>query len=174
MSIRNEDAIHIMCLVCKQLMLDYRKIADSLMKVISKVISLDMVNEDTDALMKETEIVKQKRTDLIRLYINKEIDHNEFTALRAKYDDEIGRLESVAENNKRQQDEKHRQKKLMEDIGRVVDELMGGIEYEDEFYTKLLDKIVVYDRESIDVYLNSLPFKWSYKLAGISYKGIRA
>ena len=40
------------------------------------------------------------------------------------------------------------------------DELIGGIEYEDEFYTQLLDKMVINDRENIDVYLNLLPLKW--------------
>ncbi len=47
-----------------------------------------------------------------------------------------------------------------------MDELIGGIEYEDEFYTQLLDKMVINDRENIDVYLNLLPLKWSYTVAG--------
>ncbi len=48
------------------------------------------------------------------------------------------------------------------DIKRVVDELLDGIACEEEFYTRLLDKMVINDRDNIDVYLNSLPFKWSY------------
>lgn len=59
-----------------------------------------------------------------------------------------------------------KQKEPMEDIKNAVDELIGGIEYEDEFYTQLLDKMVINDRENIDVYLNLLPLKWSYTVAG--------
>ena len=52
----------------------------------------------------------------------------------------------------------------------AVDELIGGIEYEDEFYTQLLDKMVINDRENIDVYLKLLPIKWSYTVATASKK----
>ena len=40
---------------------------------------------------------------------------------------------------------------------------MGGVEYEDEFYRQILDKIVVGSQGGMDVYLNMLPVKWSYK-----------
>ena len=53
----------------------------------------------------------------------------------------------------------------MKDIKKAIDELISGVEYEDEFYTQLLDKMVVNDRENIDVYLNLLPLKWSYTAA---------
>ena len=60
----------------------------------------------------------------------------------------------------------------MEDIKKAIDELISGIEYEDEFYTQLLDKMVVNDRENIDVYLNLLPLKWSYTVAKASKKAV--
>ena len=56
----------------------------------------------------------------------------------------------------------------VEDIKKAVEELIDGIEYEDEFYTQLLDKMVVNDRENIDIYLNLLPIKWSYTAAAAS------
>ena len=58
----------------------------------------------------------------------------------------------------------------MEDIKKAIDELISGIESEDEFYTQLLDKMVINDRENIDVYLNLLPLKWSYTVATVSKK----
>ena len=39
------------------------------------------------------------------------------------------------------------------------------MEYEDEFYKHILDKIVVMDKDHIDVYLHLLPVKWSYTVA---------
>ena len=165
-SIRNEEAIHIMYLVCKQLTIDRQKIADNLIKTVNKVISLDMTGADTNALEDKIEAAQKKRTDLIDLYTSGDIDRDEFTALRAKYDAEIDSLKSMAESIEKQQVVIAKQKELMEDIKNVVDELIGGIEYEDEFYTQLLDKMVINDRENIDVYLNLLPLKWSYTVAG--------
>ena len=165
-SIRNEEAIHIMYLVCKQLTIDRQKIADNLIKTINKVISLDMTGADTNTLEEKKEAAQKKRTDLIDLYTSGDIDRDEFTALRAKYDAEIDSLKSMMESMEKQQVVIAKQKELMEDIKNAVDELIGGIEYEDEFYTQLLDKMVINDRENIDVYLNLLPLKWSYTVAG--------
>ena len=165
-SIRNEEAIHIMYLVCKQLTIDRQKIADNLIKTINKVISLDMTGADTNTLEDKIEAAQKKRTDLIDLYTSGDIDRDEFTALRAKYDAEIDSLKPMVESMEKQQVVITKQKELMEDIKNAVNELIGGIEYEDEFYTQLLDKMVINDRENIDVYLNLLPLKWSYTVAG--------
>ncbi len=124
MSIRNEEAIHIMYLVCKQLTIDRSKISDNLIKTINKVIGVDMAGADINVLAEK-----------------------------------MGAAEK-----------KHKQQELMEDIKKTIDELISGIEYEDEFYTQLLDKMVVNDRENIDVYLNLLPIKWSYTVAKASKK----
>lgn len=95
MSIRNEDAVQIMRLVCGQLSIDRPKLSEPLMKNIQKVISSDL---------------------------------------------------------------KDGTEKRMIEIKNAVDELNGGVLYEDEFYAQLLEKMVVQDREHIDVYLQSLPF----------------
>lgn len=165
MSIRNEEAIHIMSLVCKQLTIDRQKISDNLIKMIHKVISMDVTGADTNVLREKMEAAKKKRTDLIDLYISGDIDRDEFSALRVKYDAEIDSLKSMMESIEKQQIVKRKQQELMEDIKKAIDELISGIEYEDEFYTQLLDKMVVNDRENIDVYLNLLPLKWSYTVA---------
>ncbi len=164
-SIRNEEAIRIMYLVCKQLTIDRQKIADNLMQTIRKVVSLDMTGADTNTLKDQIEAAQKRRTDLIDLYTSGDIDRDEFTDLRAKYDAEIDSLKSMVESMDKQQAVTAKQKELMEDIKNAVDELISGIEYEDEFYTQLLDKMVINDRENIDVYLNELPFKWSYTVA---------
>ncbi len=169
-SIRNEEAIHIMYLVCKQLTIDRRKISDNLIKTINKVISMDITGADTNALAEKIETAKKKRTDLIDLYTSGDIDRDEFSKLRAKYDAEIDSLKSMMESIEKQQFAIAKQQELMADIKSAVDELIGGIEYEDEFYTQLLDKMVINDRENIDVYLNLLPLKWSYTVAKASKK----
>ncbi len=166
MSIRNEEAIHIMYLVCKQLKIDRRKISDNLIKTINEVIEVEMIGADTTGLAEKIEAAKKRRTDLIDLYTSGDIDRDEFTALRAKYDAEINSLKSMMESMEKQQIVIAKQKEIMEDIKNAVDELIGGIECEDEFYTRLLDKMVINDRENIDVYLNLLPLKWSYMVAG--------
>ena len=171
-SIRNEDAIHIMYLVCKNLNLDRKKIIGNLTKTIGSIISMDMTGTDTNALADKIADTEKKRTNLIELYTDGDIDRAEFTALRAKYDAEIDSMKSMADSIEKQQAMAKKQQEVMSDIKNTLEELVKGIEYEDEFYTQILDKMVINDRDNIDVYLNLLPLKWSYTVAKVSKKAL--
>ncbi len=59
----------------------------------------------------------------------------------------------MAEGIEQQQTMILKQQELMEDIKNAIDELIKGIQYEDEYYTKILNKMVVGDKSHIDVYL---------------------
>ena len=93
-SIRNEDAVYLLYLVCRELKIDRQKIADSLIKTIAAVFFVDL-----------------------------------------------------------------------SDIKDVIDELLAGVLYEDEYYTRMLDKMVVHDKDHMDVYIKMLPHKWSFAAA---------
>ena len=60
---------------------------------------------------------------------------------------------------------KNQHSELIADIKKSIDELINGVQYEDEFYGRILDKIVVNDKNHIDVYLNMLPYKWNYAVS---------
>ncbi len=115
-----------------------------------------MTGADTNTLEDKIETAQKKRTDLIDLYTSGDIDRNEFTALRAKYDAEIDSLKSMVESIEKQQIVIAKQKELMEDIKNAIHELINGIQYEDEYYTQILDKMVINDKNHIDVYLKML------------------
>jgi len=164
-SIRNEDAIYLMYLVCKELKMNRQKIISNLTKTIEAVISMDITGTNTNALAVKIEEAKKKRTGLIELYTSGDIDKSEFTALRAKYDEEIEQLKSMVEGIEKQQDMINKQRELLEDIQKAIEELISGVQYEDDYYTQLLDKMVVNDKNHIDVYLNMLPYKWQFAMA---------
>ncbi len=93
-SIRNEDAVYLLYLVCRELKIDRQKIADSLIKTIAAAVFVDL-----------------------------------------------------------------------SEIKDVIDELLAGVLYEDEYYTRMLDKMVVHDKDHMDVYIKMLPHKWSFAAA---------
>lgn len=103
LSIRNEDAIHIMSLVTKSLKYNQKKIMGNLMSIIAPIIAMDAADTDIESLAVQ--------------------------------------------------------------ITEAINQLIAGTEYEDEFYKQLLDKMVVLDKGSINVYLQSLPFEWSYTVS---------
>ena len=164
-SIRNEDAIYLLYLVCRELKINRLKVVDNLSRTIDAVMRIDLTGTSTSALSEKIEEAKNKRTGLIDLYTSGDIDKTEFTALRAKYDEDIEKLKSMAEGTRQQQTMILKQQELMEDIKNAINELINGIQYEDEYYTQILDKMVINDKNHIDVYLKMLPHKWSFTVA---------
>ncbi len=86
-------------------------------------------------------------------------------AARAKCENEIGQLRSVIHSIDKQRERPSKQQELVAEITDAMNELINGVEYEDDFYKEILDKMVVNDKDHIDVYLNLLPLKWSYTVA---------
>ena len=160
-SIRNEDATHIMYLVMKELKLNQTKITDKLISVIEPIIAMDWTGTDIEKL----DTIEEKRTKLIDIYMSGDITKEEFHAARSKCDAEISELKAVIDSIGRQQTMTKRQQELMREIRDAMNEIVNGVEYDDEFYKHILDKMVIGDRDNIDVYLNLLPMKWSYTAA---------
>ena len=173
-SIRNEDVIYIMYLVCRQLKYNRRKIINNLTNAIESVLMAEWNKTSTDELTAEIEELTRKRTELIELYTSGDISKEEFTELRQKYSDRIEKIRAMQKGIESQQSMLDKRQELMEDIKKSIDELINGVQYEDEFYGRILDKIVVNDKNHIDVYLNMLPYKWSYAVSSGAEMAISA
>ena len=180
LSIRNEDAIHIMYLVTSSLKYNKEKITNNLLAIIKSIIAMDTAGTDSEKLKSQIKAIEQKRTNLIDLYTSGDITRDEFSAARAKCENEIAELQSVIDSMPKypgkcsggafdridkQREMIEKQQELVAEITEAMNELINGVEYEDDFYKEILDKMVVNDKDHIDVYLNLLPLKWSYTVA---------
>ena len=165
LSIRNEDATHIMYLVTSSLKYNKEKITNNLLAIIKSIIAMDTAGTDSEKLKSQIKAIEQKRTNLIDLYTSGDITRDEFSAARAKCENEIAELQSVIDNIDKQREMIEKQQELVAEITEAMNELINGVEYEDDFYKEILDKMVVNDKDHIDVYLNLLPLKWSYTVA---------
>ena len=165
LSIRNEDATHIMYLVTSSLKYNKEKITDNLLAIIKSIIAMDTAGTDSEKLKSQIKAIEQKRTNLIDLYTSGDITGDEFSAARAKCENEIAKRQSVIDSIDKQRERIEKQQELVAEITEAMNELINGVEYEDDFYKEILDKMVVNDKDHIDVYLNLLPLKWSYTVA---------
>lgn len=172
LSIRNEDATHIMYLVTKSLKYNRDKIINNLTAVIQSIIAMDTTGTDVLKLQEQIKKVEGKRANLIDLYMSNLINKDEFTATRASCDAEIEELQSIIESVDKQREMIEQQQQLLKEIEDAIKEIVSGVEYEDEFYKHILGKMVVQDKDNIDVYLNLLPMKWSYTVAKASKKAV--
>ena len=129
------------------------------------VLSREDAGVDVSRLQAQIETIEEKRAKLIELYMAGDVTRDEYGAARAKCDSEIEELRAVIAGIESKETMRNEKQTLLQDIEMSVQEILAGVKYEDEFYKQLLDKMVVNDRDNIDVYINLLPLKWSYTLA---------
>ena len=156
------------------------QITNNLLAIIKSIIARDTTGTDSEKLKSQIKAIEQKRTNLIDLYTSGDITRDEFSAARAKCENEIAELQSVIDSMPeypgkcssgafdridKQREMIDKQQELVAEITEAMNELINGVEYEDDFYKEILDKMVVNDKDHIDVYLNLLPLKWSYTVA---------
>lgn len=170
-SIRNEDAVHIMYLVTRSLQLEEKKITANLLSVIQSVLSVNTNSSHIEKLKEQIQSVENKRTQLIDLCISGAITKQEFIAKREACDKEISELQDTISGIDQQHLLADQQESVMKEITAAVHEIVSGVEYEDAFYSQILEKMVVQSKDTVDVYLNLLPIKWSYAVAKAS-KGV--
>lgn len=166
--IRNEDAVHLMCLVTKALKVDRDKITSNLLRVVEKIIQQDLSGVDIQSIRKQIDSCEDRKDKLLELYLSGELSREKYAEERDKQDSIKESLEDQIASVSQQKELLHRQEELMQSIKETIGEIIGGMEYEDEFYTQLLEKMVVVDQEHVDVYLNLLPFAWKFALSKVA------
>lgn len=170
-SIRNEDAVHIMYLVTRSLQLEEKKITANLLSVIQSVLSVNTNYSHIEKLKEQIQTVEDKRTQLIDLCISGAITKQEFITKREACDKEISELQDTISGIDQQHLLADQQESVMKEITAAIHEIVSSVEYEDAFYSQILEKMVVQSKDTVDVYLNLLPIKWSYAVAKAS-KGV--
>ena len=154
----------------RSLQFNKKKMADNLLGIIKSAMAADTAGTDSGKMKLKIKMMGEKRKKLIDLYISGHITREEFTAARTKCENELTELQSVIENIREQKEEMEKQQELVTEITEVMDDLINGVEYEDDLYKEILDKMVVNDKDHIDVYLNLYPLKLSYTAVTASKK----
>jgi len=161
---RNEDALYIMQLIVNRLDFEKDLVLANLLDAITKVLSIAAPELDTDKLRAMVQETETKQARLLDIYMSGNIGKEEFVAARAKCDAEIEDMQGMIEGIQQQDLILRERQRLLEDIEYELSEMLSGQTRDDDFYRNILNRMVVHDKAHIDVYLNLLPFRWSYAL----------
>ena len=164
-SIRNEEAVHIMYLAAKNLKYNRKKIESNLIKVIESVLEDKSLKADIGKLEREIEKEETKSDKLLDLYLEDNITKEKYEQEKAVVDGRIMALREQISSINSTNEIQSQKEEVFEEIKKVIGELAEGVDYEDEFYGKLLNKMVIIDKQTIDVYLNILPEKWRFRVS---------
>ena len=163
-SIGNEDVLYIMQLVVNSLKFDREIVFGNLLSAIRQVVMQTGGTIDIEKLNAQISGIKEKQSRLLDIYMSSDIDKSEFIAARDKCDAEIEEIESLIESVKKQDFIIQNQQTLLHDIEEALEEMLTGCNDDDDFYRNILNQMVVLSRDRVDVYLNLLPFHWSYAI----------
>jgi site-specific DNA recombinase len=164
--IRDEDFMLIVQQVIRHLRVNKKRLIDDLIDIVKTVLAAgESCDIDSEKLKRKIELIAEKKDRLVDLYLNKEISKDEYRRMTERYDSEKTELEAKIQDAQKQQNLADTQEEMISDIATTIMALTLGEKQDDIFYRNIVDKIVVHSRQSIDVYLKLLPFKWAYALA---------
>ena len=163
-TISNDDITYIMSLLIRQMKINRKAIAYNLMTIIRRIINLDTSGADIDSLNEQIKTIQEKRVKLLDVYMSGIISKEEFTEARAKCDGEIEELRSTVEAVTQQRVMAKQEDSVLTQISKTIDDILNGVEEEDVFYQNILDKVVIVDKDHVEVYLNLLTFRWAFSV----------
>ena len=151
MSIRDDDAFHLMALTLQHLAIDTKRCVTALFTVVSATLGQKSKISESQ---RERNIKKKER--LLELYLNEEITEDEFRTARRKFEKNLPTCGNASEAFATQE----RLKQL-----RITAEAIafGGL-CDETFYREILDHMVVTDREHISLFLKNLPLEMHYAI----------
>ena len=161
--IGDEDLMMVMSKVVENLNLDRKTMIGNLTGIVKSVFQMDDPDADIETLNKKRQKMIDKKLGLMELYLGREISKEDFLILKDKLENDIKSIENEIRRKTSSAEILKNQTKVLEDISETIRGLVSGELLDPVFYRSLLNKIIVYDGKTVDVYLDLLPniFKFS-------------
>ena len=159
--IRDEDFMIIIQKVIEHLEVNKPKIINGISEALRPIFI-----RDREKTVSETEIRKNisdlnsKKEKLLDLYLNDILSKEEYRLKKETYENEITKLEKLLSKLSGKSQDSYDIDSAIKDIEVHINKMLYGTERNETFYRNLIEKIVIYDRDHYDVYVNLLPHKW--------------
>ena len=143
-----------------------KRLVSDLIEIVKLVLSTSESKEMNFIKLKQKlETITGKKERLLDLYLEQDISREEYHRMTEHYDMDIANLQDQIKETQKREETTVNHEEMINDIAVTIWALTLGEKQDDTFYRNIVEKIVVHSREHIDIYLNLLPCKWSYKLA---------
>ncbi len=163
----DDDLMFLMQNIVKNLSFDGEYIYENLMRIVKCVLHEDQPNADEREFERGLSKLKEKKQSLLALFLSKDISKSDYRDMYEKLEGEINSI-------KQKQTEQNRQKQLQNDnrwlekISKSIQALLLG-KQDENFYRNILERIIVHDRQTIDVNLSLLPLTFPCELKKCKY-----
>lgn len=162
--LNNDDLMQIMSQVLNRQNFDSNFDKDSIAGQLSKIIKATTYGEHEDKLAgrldNKREQLKFKKQRLIEIYINEEISKADFNEINTQIEKNLLEVEQEKTNMQEAKTPQKNNQVAAEEIRSIIRGMMDGSIKEATLYRNILDKIIVYPKGNMDIYLKELPYKY--------------
>lgn len=153
--IRDDDAIHMLKTALRNLRLDREAVVEQVTEIARNAIRMGET-EQIDApvrLQWQIDRIAQKKATMLDAYFEKEITKQEMTAMKAKYDEQLRRLQLRMEQAQLRTPAANDADK----IRLTLEAVLAGETESEGLYKKLVEQLTVYRDRHMELKLNHLP-----------------
>lgn len=147
-------------MVVKDMELEKMQIIDKMTKALKTVLQSNSELNALAHLTKQLEKEEDKKKRLLDILISGDITTQEYREAKEKLDNEIDEIKSQIAKQKDFDNLLAEKENIISDTQRYIENLLLGNEWNDMFYRRLIDKIVVYKDGKMDIHLSMPPEKW--------------
>lgn len=168
-SIRDELAMEILKHSLATLQIDRNWIIRNVTEIAVAAIQAEKqeYGDDADRLECEISQLTRKKEDVLDAFFSQSITKAEMRLMNERYDRELFALQKRLDAVKSRARIAYGTDTLREDIKKHVAAIVNNAEASDVFYKNILERMVVYKDQRIEVKLNHLPQKWIFVLESL-------
>ncbi|WP_343253096.1 recombinase family protein [Ligaoa zhengdingensis] len=153
----HEDLLLVMGQVVRSLEIEREEMVAGLLEVIEPALAAPQSDQDQKQLRAKMRQVQSRRERLIEAYLMQEIGRSDFMNLSQKYQRELGNLEAELTRRISEKASGDNRSEALDEIAASLRGMLSGGVTEELFYRSLLDYMIVYGRERLEVFLYRLP-----------------
>ena len=164
--IRDELAMDMLKQSLSTIQMDKKWIINNVVSIAMDAIS-NCENDEGDSEEKiqyEMEQIIDKKQNVLDAFFSKNITKEDMRMMNERYDKQIGELKERLEMIKAREQIHYETGSLKSDVRKQVTDMISGLTESEIFYKNVLNQMVVYPDQRVEVKLNLLPQKWIFVL----------
>lgn len=168
--IRDELAMDMLKQSLSTIQMDTKWIINNVFSIAMDAIN-NCENDDGDSeekLRYEMEQIMEKKQNVLDAFFSKNITKEDMRMMNERYDKQMGDLQERLQAVKTREQIHYETGSLKSDVRKQVTDMVSGLTESEIFYKNVLDQMVVYPDQRVEVKLNLLPQKWIFVLQKFS------
>ena len=168
--IRDELAMDMLKQSLRTIQIDKETIINNVVSIVIEAIENCKKGDFNSAekLQEEMQQILDKKQNVLDAFFSRNITKEEMRMMNERYDKQIFELQERIDKTKARERMNYETGTLRSDIKAKIVDMVSGLTDSEIFYKNILDHMIIYPGQRVEVRLNLLPQRWNFVLQKIS------